>query len=331
MSLFKSSRDIVNKALEWAGELPDVGPNPPPSEYRDKAFGYLNDVYLQILSGANEFAMDNGQPWPWAMPETPGRLILLPSENVSAAMVNGSTAGTFATAPTISLQNRWLKLDGWPDGFWIESHNANETNFVLDGPWTGANGTFGGKAHALRYTLPEKILRLVAPMRAYRDQGNVVYDIQDGGEITMVSIQSMMRSYPLYALQSCVPQRFAIRAEEKGTGIITVQFSAVVQQESRVEYEYIPYPEELLDDDTSFPIVPAKHRSTLAYGVAYYVAKEKDDDKRAELYTEWTKSLRAMAQEYHMERTNANPRKARIIPRIDQVSNRRFRRFAGDY
>lgn len=331
MSLFKSSRDIVNKALEWAGELPDVGPNPPPSEYREKAFGYLNDVYLQILSGSNEFSMDDGQPWPWAMPELPGQLILQPPANVVASMTNSSTAGFFSSAPTISLAGRWLKLEGWPDGYWIVSHNANETAFVVDGPWTGVTASSSGKAHALRYTLSQNILRLVAPMRAYRDQGNVVYDIQDGGEITMVGIASMMRSYPLYAIQSCVPQRFAIRSEESGTGVITVQFSSSVPHESRVEYEYIGYPEELLDSNQSVPIVPAKHRSTLAYGVAYYIAKEKDDDKRQELYTEWTKSLKSMAKEYHMERTNSNPRKALVIPRLDQVSNRRFRRFAGDY
>lgn len=330
MSIFKNSQEILNQALSWSGELTDVGPSPPPSEYRTKALEFLNDCYLEVLSGSNEFNIDMGQPWPWARAELPGVLILKPAVQVTVTLTNGSTAATLSAAQATSMKGRLLRVSNEPDSLWIASHTAGATAMTLDAAWTGVTGSYTAYLHALRYELTQNVLRLVSPMRVNRAQGAVVYNQESSGDILMDEIPTMMRAYPHYALKVGTPSVFAIRSESQDTGKITVQFNASVQEQTRVEYEYIPYPDDLEDSVNSVPILPAKHRRGLAYGVAHKLCVEKNDDRRAEFEKKYVMWLQSLAKEYHKQKTHANPNKARLIARMDQVSRYRLRRTVGD-
>lgn len=330
MAIFKSTRDILNQALSWSGELTDVGPNPPPSEYREKTLEFLNDCYLELLSGSNEFNIEMGQPWPWARAELPGVLILKPLVQVTVALTNGSSAATLSVAQATSMKGRLLRISGQPDPFWISAHTAAGTAMTLDGAWTGESGSYTAELHMLRYELTQNVLRLVSPFRVFREQGTMVWTNESTGEILMDEIPAMMRAHPLYALRTGIPNRFAIRSESQDTNKITVQFNASVLEETRVEYEYIPYPEDLEDETTSVPIVPAKHRRGLAYGAAYKLCVEKNDDRRVEFEKKYVMFLESVSKEYSKQKVNANPNKARLVPRMDQVSRYRLRRTVGD-
>jgi hypothetical protein len=66
-----TSEQIISQALHFAGESQDLLTAQYPSEFRVDALTYLNRMQLAILSGSNEFNVEMGEPFPWALEPNP--------------------------------------------------------------------------------------------------------------------------------------------------------------------------------------------------------------------------------------------------------------------
>ena len=339
MATFTSAQDCINAALTYAGELttiPVLPTDAPSSEYRTVALDYLNRAYLAVCSGSSEFDLDLNESWLWARPANPGILTLFPVISTYVTISEETTSGTFGSIPLdpvgnqISVVGRYLKIDGHSDFMIITSHVAGSLNFTIDEQWTGTttNASSSAWLYCIDYnTLP--CLRLIAPMRIYKYQGNPsIVGAQAGGELLGSDFAAMLRDYPLHSIATYVPNRFAVKnatLDPTTNGyVFTIRMNSQAGYLTRVEYDYIPMPTLLTDSLTSIPIIPFTHRVVLAYITAYFILNDKFDD-RADKYMALAKaSLMSMKRADETQRQAINPFRGRFIPRRDLTKRYRF-------
>lgn len=238
MSSFRSAYDIKTGILRRCGELTNGN-----SPYDSIALEYANGLYQSVISGSSEFELDLGEPWIWAKAQYPGVLILkAPYTSDAVNMTNGSATGAFTVAPSTSQAGKYLMLSGRPEVFRITAHTASATAFTIDSLYTGdtINGS-AYKAMQLDYTLASGIQRLIGQMVVHRSQGwaeDQDHNIQELADTVMKS------KYPMAAIQQGIPLAFAQTQDVDGT--ITVRFNTYVDRDTRVEYDYIPIPSDLI-------------------------------------------------------------------------------------
>lgn len=150
MSYQRSTRELKIEVLQRCGELTD-GTSP----YDAIAVSYLNKAQQSLFSGGNVFGFDVGEPWVWAQSKRPILLALTPAYKGAATIVQGSAAGTFSVAPTISLQGRFFRVESREDIYRIATHSANSSNFTLDQPYLANSGTYNFMAFKLDYELKD--------------------------------------------------------------------------------------------------------------------------------------------------------------------------------
>lgn len=317
MANFLSTSDLKKVALAMVGELTDGT-----SEYDAKAVEYLNRIQLAILAGSNEYNIALSEPWSWGKSKYPGTLKLEPSfTDGTVSLTNNSVNGSFSSAPTESQAGKFLKISGDSEFYRIATHTASATAFTLDQAYLGDTG--GGlsyNAYKLDYDTTTGILRLIAPMRAFKLQ-NFAED--DSGEIPGCDLHTMMREHPWHRLESGIPTRFAELFHNTDTGVYTIRFNRTVGDVARVEYDYIPIPTDLTDSGSNYPLVPRENRMVLAHGAAYHLAMDKNDSRAAEHYKNLTLGLGALVLAERRQRTNYGKRQANLIPRRDQMSTSR--------
>ena len=335
MAVFTSAQDCLNAALTWAGELPNVATLPtdsPSSEFRTVGMDYLNRAYLAIVSGSNEFDVDLNESWLWARPSNPGVITLQPQITTGVTITQQSTTGTFGSIPTdpvgnnISVVGCYVKVDGQADYMIVTAHTAGTTSFTIDEPWTGTttNGT-SSIIYFLDYPTVSNIIRLIAPMRIYRYQGNPsIVGAQSGGELLGSDYAAMLREYPLHAIATYIPNRFAVKNFDTTTNTYTIRMNAQTPGQARVEYDYIPYPTLLTDSSSSIPIVPLTHRVCLAYCTAYFILMDKFDERAQQYLQLLQASLKSMKRADETQRQAINPFRARLVPRRDLTKRYRF-------
>ena len=341
MAGYSTTQDCLNAALHWAGELETT--HSTQSEFRQKGLDYINRAYLAIMSGASEFDLDLNEPFTWARNKTPGIVTFQPNVANIVSINLGATTGTFGTIPVdalgaqTSMAGRYLKVPGFADMVLILTHIAASTTFTIDEPWTG-NGTQSNTVGAacnmylLNYNLIPGIIRLIAPMRIYKYQGNMSgMGAQSGGELLGSDLPAMLREYPLYAISTYVPNRFAIQSTSASTktdgtddSVINIRINSDCPYLSRAEYDYIPFPTTLTDSTSSIPVVPLNHRVVLAYAAAYFILLDKYDDRSQEFLKQTQGGLRALKRADEAQRTEINPFRGRLIPRKDLVKRSRF-------
>lgn len=335
MAAFTTAQDILNSALTWAGELtgiPTLSTDAPASEFRSVGLDYLNRAYLAIVSGSSEFDVDLNESWLWARPANPGVITLQPLINNLTTISTESTTGTFNVAPTdpvgntISAKGCYLKIDGQPDYFVITAHTAGTTAFTIDEPFTGDNTVSTVSwLYFLDYPTVSNVIRLIAPMRIYRYQGNPsIVGAQSGGELLGSDFAAMLREYPLHAIATYIPNRFAVKSLDTTTNTYTIRFNSQAPFLSRVEYDYIPYPTLLADDPTSIPIIPFTHRIALAYATTYFILMDKFDDRSSQYLQLLQAALKSMKRADETQRQAINPFRARLVPRRDLIKRYRF-------
>lgn len=322
----RTGRDCINAALRFSGELTDVGIQA--SEYRESALYYMNRIYKAIMSGSNEFEIEMDEPFSWARSPQSGVITLEPSVSVGMTLTSGDINGVFSVIPTVSYEGWWIKLDGWEDMFRIVDHNAGQTNFQIDSPWTDDTGTYTVGLYKTDYeTVP--MLRLIGPLRMYQSQA--YFDSGAGsnnGEIPLSDMAAMLREFPRNLVTIKGPTRCSIKEHDPETNVMTLTFNSVAQDTARVEYDYIPYPALLNDDDLSIPLMPLSHRIVLAYGVAHYICVDKNDDRAGTNLQKLQAGLKSMILAEQSQRNISNPYRARLIPRLDKL-NRYTRRWRG--
>lgn len=149
MAQLRTTADIIDAILDKGGEVTDGS-----SPYEAAVLRDLNSVHKTIIAGGNEFNTEVDEPWEWARSPEPIVLELQTAQTGTCAITLGTEAGTFASAPAISLEGWFFKIDTHEDWFKIAYHAAGNAAFELDSNFTGttnASGTF--KAVKLDYTL----------------------------------------------------------------------------------------------------------------------------------------------------------------------------------
>lgn len=148
--MVKTTADLVSSVLRRCGENQDSS-----SPYYQQAIDYLDQIHNTVITGGSEFNLDVDEPWVWARARRPLVLEIQPYYSAgSVSLTQGSVSGTFSSAPTLSLEKYFIKLDSGPEVYRIVSHAANSTSFSLDAafPQTSTAGaTF--KAYLLDYDL----------------------------------------------------------------------------------------------------------------------------------------------------------------------------------
>lgn len=317
MANSKSAQDLLKGSLQKAGEANDGS-----SDYHSLALKYLNVAHRSILSGSNEWDVDVGEPWPWARARDSRTIILkAPYETGTITLTNGSTSGTFSTAPSSSLgsfQDRYLKVSDRADYIRITAHTAGASAFTIDHAYTEATGALNFKAIKVVYDLGEGILRLCEPMRVYKRMG---FGEDDDGQIYGIDINNLRKNYPIHKIKEEVPQRFAKLFEDEDQTLI--QFSGYPTEDTKVDFDVIEIPADLIDSDQSFPLIPLQFRDVLEYATAFLLCADKEDDKSQYLYKMTQTKLRAMLEASLKEVQHTTKQRGQLVPRADLASRRR--------
>jgi len=324
MANFTTTSDLKSYSLKKAGE-PDDGS----SDYDSEILEFLNLMLFNVLAGGSEYDQEFGVPWAWAKSRNPGVITFEPPyETGTVSLTNGSTAGTFSDAPTGlgSFANSYqLKTSDTSEFYILTAHIADAVGFTLDGPFLGKTGSYTFRAYKTDYALASNIVRLISPFRVYRSS------YMHPSEVALIERNAFDRDFPKpNGFVQGVPTHATIIYEDDGQ--LYVRFNRWMDEQIRVEYDFIPIPAALTIAPDVTPIIPREDRIVLAYGAIHMILEDKNDD-RADRYFQLTQSkLHSMvlANQKQMRNTNLTTG-AMIIPREDQLN--RFRRgfFAGDY
>lgn len=308
MSHFYSGADLKRGVLQRCGE-----PTDGTSQYDSVALKYINQIYFNILSGSNEFDVDCGEPWPWARALAPKILTLQPSYNSgTVSLTNGSAAGTFSTPPALSQVGQYLKLTDTsnPENYRIITHVAGAAAFTLDGPYLGStNAAAGFEVKWIVYIIgtQDQILRLVEPFRVYW----TTWDEDRNYQIYGLDANSFNKDYPISSMVGGVPTRFMTFIDDSGN--LAVRFNESVSQQMRVEVDYIPEPQEIVDQDTSIPLIPRPFRSVLEYGASALLMTDKTDARAPQYITMTSAKLKALVEAYKKEQSQINSKSKGVI------------------
>jgi hypothetical protein len=311
-----NSQEIISQALRFAGESPDLLSSQYPSEFRADALTYLNRMQLAILSGSNEFNVEMGEPFPWALEENPLSIKLKPSVTVNVNVTSGSTTITFSQTPSENFLGRYIRIDGSPDFYRIVAHVGLSTTATIDFGYIGSSATgLTARIHSLDYSLGSDIVRLAGAMRI------TALNIPNLFQQAFISdMDSMLREFPLTYLQTRMPDYFAIKSVDNSTNSYTIRINTTPNTEARGDIDYVKVPPALTDSVTSVPKCPLIHRIVLAYGVAYYILRQKNDDQADVYFSKTQLGLNAMVKEAKNQRSSSNFDRARLIPRREQVA-----------
>lgn len=319
MANSENTSDIIRGALQKAGEEADGG-----SPFHELALKYLNSVYLDIISGANIFDLDLGEGWYWARSRTRKYLTLkAPYETGNVTVTNNSTSITFSSAPSASLgsfKDRFLKLDDYPEYYRISAHTAGSASATLETEYMNATATASFKAIKLIYDLGDDVLRLVGPMRVFK-QNNFLED--NDGHIFGIEPDTLFEMYPMTRLEARIPERFAVIYRNDVEHL--VQFSAYPLEDIKLDFEWIPIPEPLIDTKTSIPIIPIDKRWVLEAAVAFYLLSDKEDEKMNHYYNAAKQGLAAMMGAKNKEIQHTSKQRGQLIPRADKSGKIRYR------
>jgi hypothetical protein len=264
---------LVEDALKKAGEKIDGT-----STYTEDALGYIQALHLAFCDGGNQFNRDLAEPWTWAKSKYPGVLILDPAHTTgSVALVNGSDAGTFSSAPAASMQGRWLKLTDRAELYLISTHIAGATAFVLDSAYADETITASEyQAIKLDYTLATTVLRPINAMNVYKAQASTN---NRESKIEGIDFRSFSEAYPMGRVTEGVPTHYTVIS--RVPGLTTVRFNKFVTAQIRAEYDFIPVPTALTNSVSSLPLIPISFREVLSLGAATKLCIDKSDNRAA--------------------------------------------------
>lgn len=307
-----STQDIVKGVLINCGERTD-GTSP----YHQLALKFVNNTYKNLLAGTSEFAPEIGDAWSWARTTS---TIIIPGvyTQSTVTLTNGVATGTFAVAPTISLEGYDFHVNDQVTWYTISSHVAGQTSFTLDAEYLEATGSgLNYRAAPLVRNLGDGILRLVEPFRIYSDR---VLDYNensnDMSRIYGLSILDFWKRFPMREIQNDVPSKFTTISRSEDEWM--VRFNKYVTNPLRVDYDWIAIPDGLTDDSTSIPDVPFESRDILEFGASYYLNSVKSQPAKAETYFKLTATkIQAMHMAEEKYSKLVSVRYGQLTPRLD--------------
>jgi len=150
LAQFRTTADLVDSVLRRSGELTDGN-----SPFESQALDYLNEIHQTIINGGNEFDVNVDENWTWAKSKQPIIIELHPKHDTgTVSLTSGSESGSFSSAPSASMEGRYLLIDNRPEKMKIISHAGGNAAFELDSAYVGTTGSaLGYKAVMLDYEL----------------------------------------------------------------------------------------------------------------------------------------------------------------------------------
>ncbi len=310
MANYQYSGDLVDDILWRAGE-----PTDGTSDFNAVALTYLNRAYQAVWMGGSEIDPSLQEEWWWLRKDPPGVLTLEPRITTGTVNVqNNNTGITFSSAPASDLDNWFFQVDDHADVFRISAHTAGAAAATLDAVYTGdTNATASYKVFKLEYAIASDVLRLLSPMRIYQDSKR---------EVDGVPLTELERRYPLYNVQSGVPELFAPITESK------VRFNRYGGTSStdfmRTEYDYLYRPADLTDSGSQEPVVPRQFRKTLADAGVFFLFMDKNDNRASAAADLARAGLRAMKRENQHRWASMSRAYGKIMPRQQDLDEYRF-------
>jgi len=308
MANLKFSADLVNEILSQNGELTDGT-----SDFDARALVVLNRAYKSMWMGGTELDPTINEDWWWLLGDPPLTLTLEPRINGGTVSVtNNSLTATFSATPTplidSDVANWFLKVGTHSDVMRVSSMATAVA--TLDSVYTGATDTAAGYAlWKLDYSLNSNVLRMVSPLRVQAEGRDIIEGI---------ALSELEQRYPLRLMQSGVPRNFAHVAEQKirmshyglttSTGLI------------RVEYDYLKLQSDLTDSGSEEPAVPIQYRQLLADFGAFFLFKDKNDNRADGAGLLARAGLKAMANENRHKMASHSRRLGQIDPRPEQIN-----------
>jgi len=296
MSSLQYTSELVAEALEIAGELTSTQ-----SSWYTRVLGFFNRLYRGLATGGMELNPAIKENWLWL--KKSGSFVLEPYiETGTVNVTSGSTALIFSSAPTKDVTGWFLKVEGHPDVFKIQTHTASSVNATLDVAYTGDTNTLASyEIYKLDYTLPSDTIRLFTPMQAFQ---------RNTYEIHGIGLEEYNRSFSVVNLTSGVPDRFTQIDET------TVRFNKKGLTSSvRVNYNYIYLPSDLLNTTNEEPVVPLRYRNIFSEFAGAMILFEKND-QRAEIHLGIARAiLQSMANDNRKLFDSSNNMYGRILQR----------------
>ncbi len=162
------------------------------------------------------------------------------------------------------------------------------------------------------------IARLIEPMKRLKGWGQSIFGIDS---------ESFARDYTFQDIDEGDPTRFTV-IQENPDGSLRVRINKYPTEKTRVEAEYVPVPRDLKDSAGSIPLVPRKFIDVLEDAGTFYIMLLKNDD-RAQVYSQLAQGkLLAMVNQHRGTLLRGAKNFAEIIPRREQLNNRRRRLFS---
>ena len=291
MSLY-STYSLVRDVLFRAGE-----PTDGTSEFHNKVVDLLNKAQEAVCAGGAEILDGVTEEWDWLKKYPPGVLILEPANSRSATFTSGSADGTFAVAPGGSFGTGWFIKTPTGRSYRIISHNAGETAFTLDSAFIEASGVYTITVMKFEYGLAADVHRIVAPMRMHG-----VASSPDSGKIEGSSVDQMTSDFG--NVPEGTPTNFALIGDQR------VRMSHCLPSTAskiRVEYDYLVIPTDLVDLETSAPLLPKQHRILLSHIALMWLWQIKNDSRAGDAKALAQSALLAMARENKRSRSHYGP------------------------
>lgn len=307
---YENSHDLKKEVLFACGELEDGT-----SEYDDKVMVFLNRANQAMLSGGADLGLDIGQPWSWAKKQYPSTIIIQPDNiDYTFDVVNGSNIITFTSTPIGSFLNYFITFNDDKTVYRIKSHISGAMTALLDSVYIEDSAS-GASSHLMKYdyVLDSGILRLIGPFLTTSN-----HQLGWTGNIEMIDQVTFGREFPV-SIRQGLPDRFT-QVYKTNDMQPTVRFNRIPAPQDKpikIQYDYIPVPDDLIDDVNSIPVIPREHRITLVYYASYYLMMDKNDTRAAE-YRELTRAgMLAIVRSLKLEKANTNQNYGRFISRSD--------------
>lgn len=180
----------------------------------------------------------------------------------------------------------------------------------------GASDYSGATSYVADQSL-NAIQRLIAPINTYRNVSPRFIAPEDSGKIYGIDINSMYRKYPMTQMYPFYPDKFA-EMFRRDNGSVRIRINTYPREAIRAEINYIPVAEVLYDNTSSVPAITEPYRAYLVYAAAYYLFKDKSDDRLASAEAEAKAMLTAMINDYRSNTELTNNQFGKIIPRAVQ-------------
>jgi len=199
LAQFRTTADLVDSVLRRCGELTSGN-----SPYETQALDYLNEIH---------------ENWSWAKSVQPIILELQPKYDTgTVSITQGSEVGAFSSAPSASMEGRYMFIDNRPEKMKIAEHTAGQAAFELDSAYVGETGAaLSYNAVLLDYELKSEYYII--------DENNQIINFEEtlGSELTATLDKGVYSPADLAA-------ELKIQLEVSGASIYTVTYDTITEK-----------------------------------------------------------------------------------------------------